>query len=63
MPDLLGRIGEGDFAPLLGWLREHVHGCASQQHFAELVETATGGPLAVEPFLTHLRQRYLGEVN
>jgi Zn-dependent M32 family carboxypeptidase len=28
--------------------------------FAELVEHATGGPLAVEPFLAHLRARYLG---
>ena len=58
-PDLLDHIAEGDFAPLLGWLREHVHGRASSVSFDELVETATGKPLGVEDFLAHLEQRYL----
>lgn len=61
MPDLLFAIGQGDFAPLLGWLREQVHGQGCLPRFAELVERASGGPLAVEPFLGHLRERYLGE--
>ncbi|MGE3743555.1 MAG: carboxypeptidase M32, partial [Geminicoccaceae bacterium] len=61
MPDLLFAIGQGDFAPLLGWLRENVHGQGSLPRFSELVERASGGPLAVEPFLAHLRERYLGE--
>lgn len=59
VPGLLDAIGEGDFQPLLGWLREHVHGLGSRPSFAELVETASGQPLAVEPFLEHLRRRYL----
>ena len=63
LPDLLDAIGQGDFAPLLGWLRERVHGQGAKPAFAELVEQATGGPLAVEPFLEHLRARYLGTAN
>lgn len=61
VPALMDAIGAGDFAPLLEWLREHVHGRGCLPRFAELVTDATGGPLAVEPFLAHLRQRYLGE--
>jgi carboxypeptidase Taq len=59
IPDLLAAIGRGDFAPLLGWLREHVHGQGAKPGFAELVEQATGQPLTVEPFMEHLRGRYL----
>ena len=61
MPGLLDAIGRGDFAPLLDWLRERVHGRGCLPRFADLVEHASGGPLAVEPFLAHLRERYLGE--
>jgi carboxypeptidase Taq len=61
LPGLLGAIGRGDFTPLLEWLRERVHGRGCLPRFGELVEGATGGPVAVEPFLEHLRERYLGE--
>jgi carboxypeptidase Taq len=61
VPGLMDAIGRGDFAPTLGWLREKVHGQGAMPRFAELVEQASGGPLAVEPFLAHLRGRYLGE--
>ena len=61
IPDLDSAIGRGDFAPLLAWLREKVHGQGAKPGFEELVRQATGGPLAVEPFLVHLRERYLGE--
>ena len=61
IPGLLDAIGRGDFAPLLTWLREKVHGQGAMPRFADLVEQASGGPLAVEPFVAHLRGRYLGE--
>ena len=61
IPDLDSAIGRGDFAPLLAWLREKVHGQGAKPGFEELVRQATGGPLAIEPFLEHLRERYLGE--
>jgi carboxypeptidase Taq len=60
VPGLLEAIGRGDFGPLLGWLRERVHRQGAKPTFADLVVHATGAPLAVEPFLEHLRARYLG---
>ena len=60
VPGLLDAIGQGDFAPLLGWLRQNVHGQGAMPRFRDLVESASGAPLAVEPFLAHLRERYLG---
>lgn len=59
VPGLVEAIGRGDFGPLLGWLRENVHGQGSMPAFADLVQAATGGPLAVAPFLAHLEGRYL----
>jgi carboxypeptidase Taq len=56
IPDALGR---GDFAPLVGWLRQHVHARASSVDQATLMVEATGRPLGVEAFLAHLRRRYL----
>ena len=61
VPGLLDAIGQGDFVPLLAWLREHVHGQGAMPSFRNLVESASGGPLATEPFLAHLKGRYLGE--
>jgi carboxypeptidase Taq len=61
VPGLLEAIGRGDFGPLLGWLRERVHGQGAKPSFADLVVHATGAPLAAEPFLEHLRARYLGQ--
>jgi carboxypeptidase Taq len=61
VPGLLDAIGQGDFVPLLAWLREHVHGQGAMPSFRDLVESASGGPLATEPFLAHLEGRYLGE--
>jgi carboxypeptidase Taq len=59
VPDLESAIARGDFAPLMGWLRERVHGVGSRLGFDDLVREATGGPPAAEPFLEHLRTRYL----
>jgi carboxypeptidase Taq len=58
-PEIPERLGHGDFAPLIGWLREHIHGQGSRHTTAELLTLATGRPLEPEPFLAHLRRRYL----
>jgi carboxypeptidase Taq len=58
-PEIPERLRHGDFSPLLGWLREHVHGQGSRHTTAELLTLATGRPLEPEPFLVHLRRRYL----
>lgn len=59
IPDLMERIGDGDFAPLLGWLSRNVHAQGSLLSTAEVVEAATGEPLGTAAFERHLRARYL----
>jgi carboxypeptidase Taq len=60
VPDLDARIEQGEMAPLLAWLRANVHGLGRRFGWRELTLRATGRPLQVEPFLAHLRKRYLG---
>ena len=58
-PGLLTSIGTGDFAPLLGWLRENVHARGSIAGTDEILTMATGAPLGVAAFKAHLESRYL----
>jgi carboxypeptidase Taq len=59
VPDLMESIATGEFAPLLGWLRQRVHSKGSLLSTAQLVEEATGRPLGTASFERHLRDRYL----
>jgi carboxypeptidase Taq len=59
-PNLMGDLARGDFTNLRGWLRANVHGLASSASTRTLLERATGRPLTVEPFKSHLTARYLG---
>src|SRR5204862_7162431 len=43
-PEIPDAIGKGDFAPLLTWLRENVHGHGSRLSNRELLTRATGRP-------------------
>lgn len=58
VPGLLDAIGQGDFAPLLSWLREHIHAQGSRYGMPELVMRATGKPLGTADFLAHAQIRY-----
>jgi carboxypeptidase Taq len=58
-PDLEESISKGDFAPLMGWLRTHVHSQGSRQVADDLLTAATGEPLNPALFEAHLRERYL----
>lgn len=60
-PEIPERLGQGDFRPLIGWLREHVHEHGSRYTAEVLLTRATGRPLDPEAFLGHLRRRYLEE--
>ncbi|WP_043338067.1 carboxypeptidase M32 [Belnapia moabensis] len=60
LPELDASLAEGDMAPLLSWLRIHVHGQGSRLGFQDLLRAATGKPLDPEDFMAHLRSRYLG---
>jgi carboxypeptidase Taq len=59
VPSVLGSISHGDFGPLLGWLRTHVHGLGSSLSTDDLLVAATGRPLDSAAFKTHLSRRYL----
>jgi carboxypeptidase Taq len=59
VPGLLASIGKGDFAPLLAWLRVHVHGKGSLADTDMLLSQATGSALGVSAFRAHLENRYL----
>ncbi len=58
-PGILPSIQQGDFVPLMNWLRRHVHGHGSCHPTDDLIRETTGAPLAVDAFKAHLRQRYL----
>ena len=51
------KVAEGEFAPLLGWLREHVHAHGHRHKAAEIVRRATGEDLSHEPLMKHLRAK------
>jgi carboxypeptidase Taq len=50
-------IGAGDFAPLLGWLREKIHRHGKRYTAGRLVREVTGSDLSAEPLLRHLRAK------
>ncbi|MEP4379954.1 MAG: carboxypeptidase M32 [Alphaproteobacteria bacterium] len=60
LPGLEADIAAGDLAPMVCWLRTHVHGRGSCHTADELLSRATGEPLNPEIFLEHLNARYLG---
>lgn len=57
---ILPGISQGDFAPLLAWLRTHVHSQVSKLSTSDLLTAATGRPLDASVFKAHLQRRYLG---
>jgi carboxypeptidase Taq len=59
VPEIPAALALGDFAPLMGWLRENVHSKGSVLPARELVIAATGKPLDPEIYKRHLVTRYL----
>ncbi len=55
LPQLEDQLGEGRLGPLREWLREHVHQYGSKFPTTELLERVVGGPIAVTPFINHLK--------
>jgi len=58
-PGIEPALADGDFAPLTAWLAANVHGRGSVASTREILEDATGAPLGVAAFRTHLERRYL----
>ena len=52
---------QGDFVPLLSWLRKNVHEKGSLLGFNDLMRQATGQPLDVAYFEAHLDALYLAD--
>jgi carboxypeptidase Taq len=57
--DVSQGISQGDFAPLVAWLRAHVHHLGSSLSTSEIIQRATGKKLDTEVFERHLHMRYL----
>jgi carboxypeptidase Taq len=60
VPDLEAGFAAGDFAPLLGWLRERVHSHGRKFTPDELVERATGQPISAGLWIAYVREKYAG---
>ena len=58
LPDLETQIEAGEFAPLLSWLREHIHRHGRKFTPVELVERVTGRPLDAAPFVRYIKDKY-----
>jgi len=58
LPGLWGNVERGEFAPLLGWLRTHVHEVGRRKLATEIVEDATGKTPDSEPYLRYLESKY-----
>lgn len=58
LPDLWEDIARGHFAPLLEWLRRHVHVHGRRYRAADLVKQATGREPEAAPYLRYLDEKY-----
>lgn len=54
---LAPQFARGEFAPLLGWLREKVHSQGQRYPAPQLAKAATGKELSHRPLLEHLRRK------
>lgn len=59
LPGLWDGIARGEFAPLLGWLRTHVHQVGRRKTAARLIEEVTGAAPSPAAFLRYLERKYL----
>jgi carboxypeptidase Taq len=57
-PAIEEEFARGDFAWLLGWLRENIHTQGRRHSATELVQRVTGEPLSPRHLVAYLRERY-----
>jgi carboxypeptidase Taq len=58
LPGLDAGFAAGEFAPLLSWLRQHVHRHGRKFTPDELVERATGSPISAGPWIGYVREKF-----
>lgn len=59
-PAVDAAFASADYAPLLAWMRKHLHEAGSLHLPDDLVTRAAGAPVTSEALVSHLRERYLG---
>lgn len=59
LPNLEKNFTEGDFQPLLQWLRAKIHRHGRRYDTDQMVKHSTGKPLAPDSLLRYLKERYL----
>jgi carboxypeptidase Taq len=57
-PGLDGQLAEGDYKPLLRWLREKIHRHGSRHTPQELIRLATGKPTGIGDHVEYLRAKF-----
>jgi carboxypeptidase Taq len=55
--DLDAMFARGEFAPLLGWLRQNIHSLGRRYTARQLVKKVTGKDLSAQPLLAHLNHK------
>ncbi len=58
VPDCYERVGQGNFAPVLDWLRDHIWQYGIVYTGSELMTQLTGKALDAQPFLAYLNRKY-----
>ena len=56
--DVADHARDGEFDPLRGWLREHVHRRGKRLETDDLVREATGSPFAADAFTAYVDEKY-----
>jgi carboxypeptidase Taq len=58
-PTLVEEIGAGQFAGVMEWLRDNVHGVGARLPVKDLIKEATNKPLTAAAYLRYLESKYL----
>ena len=58
-PDIEANIIDGNFHPLMNWLKDNIHSVGSRLSGKDLLIKATGKKLDPDVFINHLKTRYL----
>jgi carboxypeptidase Taq len=59
VPDIDAQLARGEFAGLMGWLKQNVHGQGARVSTQELLKLSTGKPLTATAALRYLESKYL----
>lgn len=58
MPQMWDLVAQGQFAPVLQWLRANIHKVGRRHEAADLIERVTGQPVSCDALIRHLTNKY-----